>query len=219
MVRIGRGWFCPLCEHFFIAGSGVLFFIVSRLQAQEFTSRFDTPVRCYILVQSTLYIVLLIILSQMNFSSQDCLQNCQWKFTVCIGNQILPIHLILSLHTRYYQEQSTRVRDKETFPKWTKSDHNQFRLNIIYGLAIFYLSLSLPHVMVKWGFTTLITLSSRRSDVRSAFFSGLHFRVPVWWIEEPLTLSNMKSSEVLLRLNSTMGNQQKDFTIRVWCKL
>ena len=29
----------------------------------------------------------------------------------------------------------------------------------------------------------------------------------------------MKSSEILLRLNSTMDNQQKDFTIRVWCKL
>lgn len=29
----------------------------------------------------------------------------------------------------------------------------------------------------------------------------------------------MKSSEILLRLNSTMDNPQKDFTIRVWCKL
>lgn len=33
-----------------------------------------------------------------------------------------------------------------------------------------------------------------------------------------LTLSNMKSSEILLRLNSAMDNAQKDFTMQVWCK-
>lgn len=40
----------------------------------------------------------------------------------------------LSSQTRNCKEQNTQTRNKETFRKWTKTDHAHSRPNIIYGL-------------------------------------------------------------------------------------
>ena len=70
-------------------------------------------------------------------------------------DQVRSIHLISSLHTRYYQEQNAQARNKETFLKWTKIDGSHFGPNIEYGLVTLPLSSS-----VKRGAAAIITLFS-----------------------------------------------------------
>ena len=62
----------------------------------------------------------------------------------------------------YFQEQNTRTGNKETLPKWTKTNHAQSEQKIAYRLVIF-------HRIVEGGTADLITSSSSLFNIFSIF--------------------------------------------------